>query len=107
MTDRLQQLLAFHKEDPEDSFVTYSLAQEYLSIGEPTQAVETFEFLMDSDPDYAGLYYHLGKTLESLQQRDRARSVYIMGINKCRELGETHALGELNGALMMLEDEMD
>ncbi len=107
MSDRLQQLLAFHEEDPSDSFVTYSLAQEYLKIGLPARAVETFEFLLERDPDYAGLYYHLGKTLETLEQWDRARSVYKLGIDKCRALGETHALGELNGALMMLEDEMD
>ena len=62
--NRLQQLLAFLQEDPNDSFLLYSLAQEYVKHGIDEQAIKTFRQLRDTDPSYVGLYYHLAKSLE-------------------------------------------
>ena len=107
MTDRLHQLLEFHKDDPTDSFVTYSLAQEYLKIDDTEKAIEIFESLKQSDPSYVGLYYHYGKALESLERLDEAHSIYTVGIQECQKVGDKHALGELNGAMMLLEDRME
>ena len=107
MKDRLNQLLEFHKDDPTDSFVTYSLAQEYLKIGEAEKAIEIFDALKQSDPAYVGLYYHYGKTLEYLGRLKEARNVYQTGIDQCRKVGDNHALGELNGAMLLLDDRLE
>lgn len=107
MTDRLNQLLEFHREDPTDSFVSYSIAQEYLKIGEIEKALEVFDSLRLSDPSYVGTYYHYGKALEAVDRFDQAKAVYEAGIVQCRKTGDTHALGELQGALMLLEDRLE
>ena len=41
-TDRLQTLLKFVEQNPDDAFVRYGLAQEYVSQGQLQSAVEEF-----------------------------------------------------------------
>ncbi|HAY36861.1 MAG TPA: tetratricopeptide repeat protein, partial [Bacteroidetes bacterium] len=50
--NRLDQLLAFHLEDPNDSFIRFALAAEYRKLGQLEKALKSFEDLMAKDPDY-------------------------------------------------------
>ena len=47
---RLNQLLEFYKEDPNDPFNIYALATEYKSI-DPEKALTYFELLIENHPD--------------------------------------------------------
>ena len=102
---RLQQLFDFLEKAPDDSFTLYSIAYEYLQLGELNQAVEYFRKLRSIDPGYIGLYYHLGKTLLLLDQPEEGKEIYRMGITLCQEKGDKHAEGELQRALQQQLDE--
>jgi len=102
-TDRLEQLKQFYEEDPEDPFTRYALAQEHLKHGHAEQALALFEELVETDPDYVGTYYHLGKLYERLDRTDDAVETYAQGIDVAREQGEAKALSELQDAKLAAE----
>jgi hypothetical protein len=53
-----------------------------------------------------GMYYHLAKLYEKLENVDLAIQTYTEGINVAKRLSDFHALSELNSAKMNLEMEM-
>ena len=101
--NRLDQLLAFHSEDPNDSFIRFALASEYRKLGDTKKALETFESLKASDPEYVGLYYHLGKLLEEIGNVPTAMEVYREGITRAGAQRDLHAKAELQSALLEAE----
>ena len=56
MSTRLDQLNEFLKETPEDPFLKYAIAAEYLKLNDEQEARRRFEQLIDSNPDYVGTY---------------------------------------------------
>lgn len=101
--DRLSQLQSFYEEDPDDPFTRFALAQEHLKQGNTDRALAFFEELVDTDPDYVGTYYHLGKLYERLDRPDDALDIYEQGIEMARDQGETKALSELQDAKLKAE----
>ena len=94
--DVLRQLLA---QDPANTFVRYGLAMEHVKSGDLAGAVQEFEALLTSDPNYSAAYYHGGQTLEKMGELDQARAIYRRGIAVTRD---PHALSELRAALDIL-----
>lgn len=98
--NRLEALLAFHREDPADAFTRFALAQEYRKAGDSERALGYFEGLVAEHPDYVGTYYHLGKLYEELGRTEDALRTYRAGIEQARAAGDLHARAELQGALL-------
>jgi tetratricopeptide (TPR) repeat protein len=103
--DRLQQLLGLLKESPQDSFLLFALAKEYEKRNELKKALDHYREIVEKDPDYVGVYYHLGKLYERQQQRAEALAAYEEGMNKSRQQGDQHSLAELSAAHMQLAGE--
>ena len=103
--DRLQQLLIFLEKSPQDSFTLYSIAYEYMQQAHWEKAVDYFTQLRNMHPDYVGLYYHLGKIQEHLDQVDQAFATYEAGMKVAEQQNNTHALGELQRAWQQLKEE--
>lgn len=97
-TDRLDQLLQFYEDDPDDAFTRHAIAQEYLKAGEAEKARVFFEALVEDQPTYTGTYYHLGKLYERLGCPDDALKTYEEGIRVAREQGAQKDLSELQDA---------
>jgi tetratricopeptide (TPR) repeat protein len=96
---RIEALLGFIRANPQDPFPRYALALEYKNSGRLDDARTTFDALMTANPDYTAAYLHAGNTLLALGLRDEARAVYQRGVDACVRRGDTHARGELEGAL--------
>ena len=107
MNTRIESLLNFLREDPDDSFVLYSLAQEYTRVGNVDEGRRYYHRLRQNNPGYIALYYHLGKLEESAGNPEVALEVYRDGIQRSADAGDHHTLGELKGALQLLEFELD
>ena len=101
--DRIEQLEAFLEEDPNDPFTRYALAQEHLKDGATEKALSMFEELVETDPDYVGTYYHLGKLYERLDRTDDAIDIYERGIEVARAQKDQKNLSELQDAKMSAE----
>ncbi len=101
--DRITQLLQFLQDNPKDPFVRYALALEYLKRNDTATGLQYFEGLVESDPDYVGTYYHLGKLYAALKRKDDALACYQKGMQTAKKLNDQHSLAELQNAHMNLE----
>lgn len=96
--NRIEKLLSFLAQDPQDPFIIYALATEYNQLKDKAQAYTYYEILLKDHPKYVGTYYHLAKLLESDMQQERALEIYQQGIQVAREKRDMHALSELQAA---------
>ncbi len=101
---RLNKIKNFLKQSPNDSFLIYALAKEHEKLGDLSTAISTYESLVESDPDYVGTYYHLGKAYELQNDFPKALEIYEKGMAIAKEIGDKHALSELAGAKMLIEE---
>ena len=99
---RLEQLLSFLEEEPSDSFTRFALALEYLKYEDYQAAGEHFEYILQNEPGYLGVYYHLGKLMEHTGKPEQAETLYIKGIEQANQVSDTHAAKELREALEAL-----
>ena len=93
--NRLDKLLEFLKNEPNDEFLQYALATEYLRLNDTEKALAYYEKLIANHPDYVGTYYHLGKLYEALIRKDDAIATYEKGMEAARRMRDNHALAEL------------
>ena len=100
--NRLEILKNMVAQNPNDSFSRYGLAMEYANSGSLEKAVEEYESLLASNPDYAAAYYHGGQAFEKLGRIDEARRMYRRGIEVTRRTGDAHTNSELQAALDIL-----
>jgi tetratricopeptide (TPR) repeat protein len=107
MTDRFQYLQQLLAASPKDNFVLFALAKECESHEDDAQALFFYLQLQESNPNYVGLYYHLGKLYEKLKDDQKAIQTYKKGIEISKIAGDRHAANELSGALLNLEDPDD
>lgn len=94
-SSRLEKLLEFLQNEPEDEFLQYALATEYLRLNQTEKALLYFETLVIKHPAYVGTYYHLGKLYETLNRKQDAVSTYEKGMAVAREKRDNHAFSEL------------
>ena len=97
-SQRLDLLLGILKETPADSVVIFAIAKEYENIGNQNEAIQYYQKLYQSDPNYVGLYFHWGKIHEEINDSDRAIEIYSMGIEVASLQKDGHAERELRAA---------
>lgn len=104
MSSRLDQLLVMLNEEPHDAFLRYAVAVEYSVAGNIPEAISRIESLIADQPDYLGAYYKLGQLHEQNADTEKAIDVYKRGAAVAKQQNNTKTLGELNTAIMLLED---
>ena len=96
----LKEILAL---DPKSSFARYGIAMELVSRGETEAALEEFDTLLATDPDYTAGYFMAAQTLANAGRTREAIERLKAGINCAARSGNRHALSEMQGML----DELD
>ncbi len=104
MSKRLPLLQQLLDSSPNDSFALFAIAKEYEGMGDLQQALDFYQRLQTTNPGYVGLYYHLGKLYEKLEQQPEALVAYRLGMEVAQKAGDRHSWGELNEARMELDD---
>jgi Tfp pilus assembly protein PilF len=102
--DRIDKLKEFLQKDPQDAFVKHALALEYVKLEDDAAARQLWEEILERDPAYVGSYYHLGKLLERLGEKELAVRWYQQGMTAARTAGEMRAYNELQAACEDLSD---
>ena len=92
---------------PNDAFTLFAIAKEYEGLKDDATALVWYQRLRSADPAYVGLYYHLGKLQERLQDIAMALEAYDAGIAVARAAGKQHALNELLTARLNIADPDD
>ena len=104
MATRLEQLQQMLAQEPNDEFLQYAIGIEYFSVGDFTKALECFNTILNTKPDYLAAYYQTGKCYEELKQTEEAKNIYSKGIELALKQNKAKTLGELREALFLLED---
>lgn len=96
---RIKQLEAILEENPDDPFVVYALAQEYITAGQTMQGLLLFEHLVAHHPDYVPTYYHYAGVLHGAGNRTEAIRLLEAGIARGQAAADHHAVAEMKGLL--------
>jgi predicted Zn-dependent protease len=96
---RVEQLLEFIRQNPNDPFPRYALALEHKNAERLDDAAQIFAELIAAFPDYTASYLHAGQTLAKAGRSDEARAVFEAGLSACDRKRDFHAKGEIEGAL--------
>ena len=101
---RIELIQKMLQENPNDCFLNYASALEYAKEGNSKLAIEIMEKLVKQDQNYLATYYQLGKLYEQEDQVEKALVVFKKGIIIAKQQENIKAIGELEEALMILDD---
>lgn len=92
----LQEIL---NENPDDAFARYALGLEYSSAGDADSALNEFNRLLATHPDYTNGYFMAAQVLERGDRFSEARTMLEQGIASARRSNNRHALSEMEAML--------
>lgn len=107
LDSKAKRLAAYIKQNPGDSFSKFALALEFLKMNEAGKARVLFEDIRTKDPEYVGVYYHLGNLYERMGRLRDAQKVYEQGILVAENQQDQRTVTELNEVLAELKFELD
>ncbi|HOA71844.1 MAG TPA: tetratricopeptide repeat protein [Phycisphaerae bacterium] len=99
---RLEQLQKMLTTDPEDPFLNFALAMEYVKVGRPDDALNQFNRVIELDRKYVPAYFQKANLLVSLGRHDEAKSVFSEALTVAEQAGDKHAAAEIREALALL-----
>ncbi|MEQ8412965.1 MAG: tetratricopeptide repeat protein [Imperialibacter sp.] len=102
--ERIENLLIFLKETPQDPFLLYALATEYRTDS-PVKAKEYFDQLLEAHPDYLATYYQAAHLFWEMGLTEQAAATFENGINLAKTQKATKTLAELQNAYMNFQIE--
>lgn len=100
---RREKIEAMLADDPQDTFLRYSLAMELDNDGEHDRSLATFGELTSGDPPYVPAFFMAGQQLARLDRIEEAQDILRAGIQAARQQSDTHAAGEMTEFLASLE----
>ncbi len=90
MSDRIEQIKAMLEKEPDDSFLHYSLAMEYVSAGEHHLAAEAFGACLVVEPDNLPARVECAKALRTWGKLSEARAMFTEAMQIAVAKGDTH-----------------
>lgn len=93
---RLELLLQYHQDEPDDPFNAYALALEYLNI-DKEKAKIYFDLLLLKHNEYLPTYYHAADFYKSID-KFKAEDIFKKGIALAQQQNNHHALRELKNS---------
>jgi thioredoxin-like negative regulator of GroEL len=104
LMSRREKIEAMLADDPNDTFLRYSLAMELRSEGNHAASLERLSELTDDDPPYVPAFFMAAQQLAELDRSDEARSLLDEGIKQAEAQGDGHAAAEMSDFLLSLGD---
>jgi thioredoxin-like negative regulator of GroEL len=101
-TTRREKIEAMLVDDPQDTFLRYSLALELEKEGRHDESLARLAELSADDPPYVPAFFMAGQQLVKLGRIEEARSILRAGIESARQQNNTHAAGEMSEFLASL-----
>lgn len=83
------------EDDPEDAFLNYALAKELHAEGDLGGSLAQYDRVIERHPDYVPAYFQKGQLLAEQGETAAARDVLRRGIAVARNVGDSHAAGEM------------
>ena len=103
--NRLQLLIDFYEEEPNNPFNIYGLALEYQKH-DSNKSFYFFNLLLEKHENYLPTYYIAGKLFEELENTKEAIKIFKKGIEIASQQKNKKTENELKNALFNLEMEL-
>jgi len=106
--NRIDQLLKFVEEEPDNPFNLYALALEYQNF-DSNKAAYYYDQLLKEHESYIPTYYHAAAFYTEQRSLERAKQIFEKGIALSKEQNKAHALKELQNAYQnfLFEEDFD
>jgi tetratricopeptide (TPR) repeat protein len=95
---RYAKLVEMLDKQPDDLFLQYALAMEYLGMQKPQDAEKLFRAIIETDVHYVAAYYQLGKLLEPVNEHE-AINIYEKGMEEAQLKNDRKTVNEFRAAL--------
>lgn len=105
--DRFEEIRRMLAEEPDDLFLHYAMALEYVRLGEAEQGIRILISIREKDASYLPLYMKLGTLYQALQRYTEAVEILEAGIREARNQQQFKTLAELEQVLEMVQDDME
>ena len=102
--NRREKIEAMLIDEPNDTFLRYSLALELRGEGEHEASIAKLMELTRDNPPYVPAYFMAAQQLVDIDQVDQARAMLREGIEQGRIQGDSHAAAEMADYLAMIGD---
>ena len=99
---RKEKILSMLADDPDDTFLRYSLAMELRSEGDQEASLGKLGELMSDSPPYVPAFFMAAQQLVDLGRIEQARTHLRDGIDQARDQGDGHAAAEMSELLASL-----
>jgi tetratricopeptide (TPR) repeat protein len=96
---RLEQLEKLLEAEPNDVFLNFGLAMELAKGGRYQESLASFSRVVELDPDYVAAYFHKGKTLLAMGEKQAAKEALEIGVERAEAVGDRHAKTEMEELL--------
>ncbi len=96
MSSRREQIESMLADDPQDTFLRYSLAMELQKESRHDESLARLGELMREEPPHVPSFFMAAQQLAGLERIDEARGVLRDGIEQARQQGDSHAAGEMS-----------
>ena len=96
---RIEKIQALLEKEPDDAFLNFGLAMEFVKAGRTEDALTAFDRTLSIDPNYSAAHFHKGNTLISLGRLEDARTVLENGVEVTKKNGDPHAQREIQELL--------
>lgn len=100
---RRQKIEAMLADEPDDTFLRYSLALELEKEGEHDRSLSALRDLMGDQPPYVPAFFMSARQLVHLGRLDDAKNCLRDGIQQAGQQGNSHAANEMNEMLVNLD----
>jgi cytochrome c-type biogenesis protein CcmH/NrfG len=97
--DRVSMLTEVLAQDPNNAFARYGLAMEYSQSGDLERALEEFQKLLVSNPDYSAGYFMAAQALVRAGRSEDAKKMLRDGIAAAQRKRDAHAESEMSAML--------
>ena len=104
MTTRREKIEAMLLDEPDDTFLRYSLAMELDKEGANDSSLEKLAELTRDQPPYVPAFFMAGQQLARLNRVSEARRYLRDGVEAARQQNDAHAAGEMSEFLSSLGD---
>ncbi len=90
------------RDEPQDTFLRYSLAMELRSAGENEASLTKLHELTNDPTPYVPAFFMAAQLLVDLDRIESARTYLRDGIDEARRQGDSHAAAEMSELLANL-----
>lgn len=100
---RLESVRKMLQDEPDDVFLNFALAMEYLKAGQLEKALTQFACVRNLDPDHVPAYLQAGQALVTLGRKEEAKTMLTEGVAAAERKGDRHAADQMRSIRNLLD----